>query len=158
QCIEMNSPLALVILMLGTNDFQYCHPYNNAWASAQGISVLVNEIRKAPIEPEMPVPQVLVVCPPSIQMPKGSIAAKFDGAVPRAAGLAEAYRTVCAQLECSFFDAGTVTSSSVVDGVHLDREQHHAVGVSVAKLIEEMTWLADQSRETPKAPAGKSYA
>ena len=34
--------------MLGTNDFQFCHPYNNAWAAAQGVTALVNEIRRAP--------------------------------------------------------------------------------------------------------------
>ena len=27
QRIEINSPLSLVILMLGTNDFQFSHPY-----------------------------------------------------------------------------------------------------------------------------------
>src|SRR5213076_3485630 len=50
QRIEIHSPLALVILMLGTNDFQFCHPYNDAWAAAQGVATLVNEIRKAPLE------------------------------------------------------------------------------------------------------------
>ena len=35
QRIEVNSPLALVIVMLGTNDFQSMHPHN-AWQSAQG--------------------------------------------------------------------------------------------------------------------------
>ena len=55
QRIEINSPLALVILMLGTNDFQFSHPYHEAWSAAQGIAVLVSEIRKAPIEPGMPV-------------------------------------------------------------------------------------------------------
>src|SRR5215475_7012436 len=65
QRIEMHSPLALVILMLGTNDFQFSHPWNNAWSAAQGIAALVNAIRRAPIEPGMPVPPVLVVCPPA---------------------------------------------------------------------------------------------
>ncbi|HJZ65799.1 MAG TPA: SGNH/GDSL hydrolase family protein [Candidatus Acidoferrum sp.] len=45
QRIEINSPLALVILMLGTNDFQFCHPYSNAWAAAQGVSVLIVYVR-----------------------------------------------------------------------------------------------------------------
>src|SRR5580692_11670183 len=49
QRIESQSPLSLVILMLGTNDFQFSHPYNNAWAAAQGIAALVGEIRTAPI-------------------------------------------------------------------------------------------------------------
>src|ERR1700689_3121030 len=72
QRIEIHSPLALVILMLGTNDFQFSHPHNNAWAAAQGIAALVNEIRSAPIEPGMPVPPILVVCPPPIRSPKGA--------------------------------------------------------------------------------------
>jgi lysophospholipase L1-like esterase len=137
QCIEINSPLSLVILMLGTNDFQYCHPYNNAWAASQGIATLVNEIRSAPIEPGMPVPPVLVVCPPATQLPKGAIAAKFAGAEIRSAGLADAYSLVCSQIECSFFDGGSVTASSVVDGVHLDRDQHRALGLALARVVQQ---------------------
>ena len=77
QCIEMHSPLALVILMLGTNDFQFSHPYNNAWSAAQGIVALVNEIRKAPIEPGMPIPPILVICPPPICSPQASSPRNF---------------------------------------------------------------------------------
>lgn len=40
QRIEINSPLALVVLMLGTNDFQSMHQ-NKAWHAAQGIAALV---------------------------------------------------------------------------------------------------------------------
>src|ERR1700675_327618 len=80
QRVEINSPLSLVILMLGTNDFQFSHPYNDAWSAAQGIATLVNEVRKAPIEPGMPVPPVLVVCPPPIHAPQGALVAKFSGA------------------------------------------------------------------------------
>jgi lysophospholipase L1-like esterase len=138
QCIEMNSPLSLVILMLGTNDFQFCHPYNDAWAASQGIAALVNEIRRAPIEPGMPVPPLLVVCPPVTLLPKGSIAAKFAGAELRSMGLADAYRAVCSQMGCGFFDAGGVTTSSVVDGVHLDRDQHRALGVALAALVRQI--------------------
>lgn len=139
QCIEMNSPLALVILMLGTNDFQYCHPYNNSWAASQGIASLVSEIRRAPIEPTMPLPTVLVVCPPVTEAPKGPIAEKFTGAENRCRGLADAYRAVCSQMACPFFDAGTVTTASRVDGVHLDRDQHRALGLAIANVLECMS-------------------
>jgi lysophospholipase L1-like esterase len=44
QRIEVNSPLALVILALGTNDFQYVH-HHTPWHSAQGIGALVQAIR-----------------------------------------------------------------------------------------------------------------
>jgi lysophospholipase L1-like esterase len=135
QRIEINSPLALVILMLGTNDFQFSHPYNNAWSAAQGIAALVNEIRQAPIEPTMPVPPILIVCPPPIQSPQGSIAAKFAGAEQRCPGLADAYRVTSCALGCHFFDAGSVTSASKVDGIHLDQDQHLALGRALADVV-----------------------
>jgi lysophospholipase L1-like esterase len=138
QRIEINSPLSLVILMLGTNDFQFSHPYNDAWSAAQGMAVLINEIRNAPIEPGMPVPPILLVCPPQVRQPRGSIAEKFRGAELRCAGLADAYARVASGLGCHFFDAGTVTSSSEVDGIHLDSGQHLILGNALAELVQSI--------------------
>ena len=135
QRIEIYSPLSLVILMLGTNDFQFSHPYNDAWSAAQGMAVLVNEVRKAPIEPGIPAPPILIVCPPRIRPPKGSIAPKFRGAEQRCAGLSEAYRQVASALDCRFFDAESVTCSSTVDGVHLDADQHLILGNALAEMV-----------------------
>lgn len=135
QKIESHSPLSLVILMLGTNDFQFCHPYNDAWSSAQGISALVHEIRHAPIEPGMSVPPVLIVCPPKFRSPKGAIAAKFRGAEKRAAGLAQAYMQVAADLGCHYFDAETIIRTSLIDGVHLDSEGHSKLGAALAEVV-----------------------
>eukprot|EP00931_Biecheleriopsis_adriatica_P055142 TRINITY_DN32538_c0_g1_i2.p2 TRINITY_DN32538_c0_g1~~TRINITY_DN32538_c0_g1_i2.p2 ORF type:complete len:154 (-),score=17.19 TRINITY_DN32538_c0_g1_i2:223-684(-) len=56
QVIEYNSPLSLVVLSLGTNDFQCTHDHRS-WLSAQGTAKLVQIIRQAPIEPGMPVPE-----------------------------------------------------------------------------------------------------
>ena len=132
QRIEIHSPLALVILMLGTNDFQSMHPHN-AWHSGQGIAALVDAIRRAPIEPGMPVPPVLVAAPPPIRKPKGPIAAKFAGGEDKCSGLAQAYMEVAWSLDCAFFDTASVTTSSRVDGVHLDADQHAALGKAMAK-------------------------
>ena len=134
QKIEMHSPLALVMLMLGTNDFQCVHPHT-AWHAAQGIATLVKAIRQAPIEPGMPIPPVLVIVPPAIDTPQGPIAGKFIGAELKCAGLAQAYRDVCAPLACPVFDAGSVTTSSRVDGVHLDCDQHLLLGQRLAEAV-----------------------
>ena len=138
QRIEMHSPLALVILMLGTNDFQFNHPYNNAWSSAQGIAALVAEIRKAPIEPGMPVPPILVICPPPMDEPKGPIAPKFQGAHQRCHGLADAYRALCADLGCHFFNSADATPASRVDGIHLDPDQHLALARALTPLVSSL--------------------
>ncbi|HUL92692.1 MAG TPA: SGNH/GDSL hydrolase family protein [Burkholderiales bacterium] len=134
QRIEIHSPLALVILALGTNDFQSMHQYN-AWHSGQGIAALVAAIRAAPIEPGMPVPPILVVAPPPIDDPRGPIAPKFAGGEAGSAGLASEYRKVSAELGCHFFDAATVTPSSRVDGVHLDADQHMRLGEAMAGVV-----------------------
>lgn len=134
-CMEKHSPLALVILMLGTNDFQFSHPYNNAWSAAQGIATLANEIRKSPIEPGMPIPPILLISPPPICSPKGVLADKFSGAEQRCAGIADAYRAVSSELGCHFFDAAGVTTSSRVDGIHLDAEQHQALGRALVDVV-----------------------
>jgi lysophospholipase L1-like esterase len=137
QRIEVNSPLALVVLMLGTNDFQSVHQFTAA-QSAQGLATLVQAIQQAPIEPGMPVPPILIVAPPSIQEPKGAIAAKFEGAALRSAGLASALSAMARERACAFFDAGTVTTTSRVDGVHLDADQHERLGVAMAGVVKPM--------------------
>ena len=145
QRIEINSPLALVILMLGTNDFQFCHPHNNGWSAAQGVATLVNEIRKAPIEPGMPVPPILIVCPPQIQSPRGPIAAKFYGAEERSTGLAKAYKHIASDLDCYYFDSGSVLTTNTVDGVHLDAGQHLDLGKALTEFVESI--LTTQSND-----------
>jgi lysophospholipase L1-like esterase len=134
QRIESHSPLALVVLMLGTNDFQSMHPYT-AWHAAQGIGALVTTIRQAPIEPGMPVPPILVVVPPGVEDPRGPLAPKFAGADAKCAGFANACREVATTYACHFFDAGTVTSVSRVDGIHLDADQHRVLGEALAGVV-----------------------
>ena len=135
QRIESHSPLALVILMLGTNDFQSMHPHN-AWHSAQGIATLVTAIRQAPIEPGMPVPPVLIVVPPPFDEPKGPLAPKFEGGPGKSVGLVGEYARVASDLDCHIFDAGTVTPSSTVDGIHLDADQHETLGVTLVDVVQ----------------------
>ena len=134
QRIEIHSPLALVILMLGTNDFQSMHPLT-AQHAAQGIATLVGAIRQAPIEPGMPVPPILIVAPPPVDNPRGPIAAKFTGAAAKSAGLAAAYQAAAAELRCDFFDAGLVTPASAIDGIHLDADQHQRLGGALAAFV-----------------------
>jgi lysophospholipase L1-like esterase len=142
QRIELNSPLSAVILMLGTNDFQFCHPHNDAWSAAEGNAALIRAIRSSPLEPGMPMPEIVLVSPPQIRSPRGSIAHKFRDAESRCAGLADAYRRIASSHGCHFFDVEAVTRASRVDGVHLDAEQHLALGHALAQVMQE---ILDQS-------------
>lgn len=136
EVIEIYSPLKLVILMLGTNDFQCTHE-NNAWMSAQGMAKLVEIIRQSPIEPGMPRPEIMIVVPPKIIEPKGVIANKFQGAEKRCVGLSIELKKITEEQSTLFFDTASVTEGSTVDGIHLDEEQHHLLGEAIARDILE---------------------
>jgi lysophospholipase L1-like esterase len=86
----------------------------------------------------MPIPPVMVIAPPPIGIPAGPIAPKFDGAAAKSEGLADAYRALARELGCHFFDAGTVTGSSRVDGVHLDADQHLTLGDAMVGAVHPL--------------------
>ena len=138
QVIEMHSPLKLVILMLGSNDFQCTHN-NNAWLSAQGTAKLIEIIRQAPIEPAMTVPEIMIVAPPPIIEPKGVVASKFSGSEKRCLGLAQELEKIATVQSVLYFNAGSVTEASTVDGIHLDENQHHILGTAIAHAVSEST-------------------
>lgn len=137
QVIEAQSPLDLVILMVGTNDVQSVHPHT-AWHAAQGVAACIRAVRTAPIEPGMPVPAILVVCPPLPDDPRSTMAEKFAGASQKAAGMPEQMAAVCVELDCAFVDAGTITGPSAVDGVHLDADQHDTLGRALAPRVARL--------------------
>jgi lysophospholipase L1-like esterase len=136
QVIEMHSPLRLVILMLGSNDFQCTHS-NNAWLSAQGTLKLIHIIRQAPIEPGMPIPDIMIVAPPRIIEPKGVVAPKFEGSEKRCVGLAEELEKIAKENSTFYFNAGCITEASLVDGIHLDENQHQLLGKAIADAVAE---------------------
>lgn len=135
QVIEMHSPLDLVIVMLGTNDFQTVHAHTT-WHSAQSVGALIDSVRRAPVEPGMPIPPVLIVVPPAIRVPDGPVMPKFIGGEDRCIGLADAYHNVARSRRCMVFDAGTVTTTSRTDGIHLDADQHIVLGKAIADIVQ----------------------
>lgn len=150
QVVEMNSPLDLIILMLGTNDFQAVHT-NTAIQAACGVAALIQAMGMAPIEPGMPVPPVLLVVPPQISQPKGLMADNFGDVQQKCLGLAEKYMDVSRELKTYFYDASQVVCTSEIDGVHLDKTQHRLLGEALAvettKILGALT--SQQPMKTP---------
>jgi lysophospholipase L1-like esterase len=127
QTMEKHAPLAGVLLMLGTNDFQSMHPHN-AWHASRGAALLIKTLREAPIEPGMPVPPILLIAPPPITVPAGTIAPKFAGGAEKCAGIADAYAALAQEMGVAFFNAGSVVQASPIDGVHLEAASHVTLG------------------------------
>ena len=120
--LSAHMPLDLVILMLGTNDLKAVHGGRAVTAQA-GIRSLAEIVELFPYKPRSAKPRLLIVAPPACG--------------PNAAGgrivseselLAPLYRSLATELDCAFFDAGTVARASTADGVHLDAENTAAIG------------------------------
>jgi export-related chaperone CsaA len=162
QVMEAHSPLDLVIVLLGTNDFQVS-PAFGADDVAHGVVEMVNAMRGAALEPGMSAPPILVIAPPPVREPKGAMADKFRGAADRCHGLGPSLRAQCEQLGCLFLDAADVISVSAVDGVHIDAAEHAKLGHAVAGLLAS-TFAADEARQAgdgappPPSPSGPSMA
>lgn len=135
QVIEMHSPLNLLILMLGTNDFQNSHNHS-AWASAQGVAKLVGIIQQAPVEPGMSIPEIMVIIPPTIRRPRGDIGNKFAGAESRCIGLSEEMQKVAEEKQVLCLDSNDVISASKIDGIHLDADQHEQLADAIVDYLQ----------------------
>ncbi len=137
QVIEMHAPLDMVILMLGTNDFQVSHQ-NNAWLSSQGVAKLIQIIRQAPIEARMPLAEIVVVAPPKMKAACGNMVDKFADGENKSAGHAQALAQVAQEQQVHFFDANSVIQASNIDGVHLDADQHLILGQALAGFVTNL--------------------
>lgn len=135
--IETFSPLSLIIILLGTNDFQAIHNATSKH-SALGLATLITKIKNSPIEPTLCIPEILVIAPPLVLAPAGDLAKKFYGAKRKCKDLAVELEAVAIEEGCYFFDSNTITSASKIDGVHLDEDQHKVLGLEVSKIVENI--------------------
>lgn len=142
QAVEIHSPLSLVVIMLGTNDFQSTHSIDS-WMSSQGVGKLISIVRSSPIEPGMQVPNILVIAPPKIMLPKGAIANKFKGAELRSIGYVDALEKLANEMDVYFMDSNNTVQASKIDGIHLDSDQHGKLGKAVASKIVEINILVN---------------
>ena len=141
--IECHAPLDLVILMLGTNDCQRQHslaPYD----VARSMRMLAQVAQRPPVEPGMPVPEVLIVAPPVVRMPDDpDHEANFfmEGAPEKMALLATYYRRIADEIGASFFDAAKVATVTGEDGIHLDADNTRAIGLALAPVVDGLLGL-----------------
>jgi lysophospholipase L1-like esterase len=131
-CLLSHHPLDLVVVLLGTNDLARSDV--TARDIAAGAGMLVDDIVGSGCGHDGGSPRVLLICPP----PLGRLGDEFRDATEKALELAPHYAAVADARSCAFLDAGAHITSSDVDGIHLEADQHERLGRVVAERAREL--------------------
>ncbi|CDX54966.1 G-D-S-L family lipolytic protein [Mesorhizobium plurifarium] len=139
--LTSHAPLDLVIFMLGANDMKpWIH--GNPVAAKQGIQRLIDIVRGHDYPFDWPAPQILIVAPPAVtRTDNAEFKEMFAGGDDASKRLAPQYSALADEAGCGFFDAGTVATTTPLDGVHLDAENTRRLGQALAPLVRVMLSL-----------------
>lgn len=138
-CLESHKPIDIVVLMLGTNDLK---SYYNLPAGeiAAGASILARMILSSTAGPENAAPQLLLICPPEVgdlsHLPE--IDAKIPQGRARSLQFPRYYEALAQSLGCEYLNSQAITSTSPVDGIHLETSDHAKLGHAIAEKIRRM--------------------
>ncbi len=132
-------PLALVVILLGSNDVATDQRRTSA-RIGEGAAALIRRIRgiDGGVATRYPAPRVLLVAPPPLgEMGRTPIGERFDAAsVEKSRQLAAVYRDVARREGVDFLDAAlAVPEMGGIDGIHLTGEQQVALGEAVAATV-----------------------
>lgn len=139
--LEMNAPLDLVIIMLGSNDCKARFRGHPAWDSALNLRCLLREAGR----PDYgrlcsEKPALLVVAPSALRDDwSGSwVAEEFDaGSAEKSRKLAPLYERAAREYGAAFLDASDYARPGV-DCVHLTAPGHAALGEAIARKAKEL--------------------
>jgi lysophospholipase L1-like esterase len=135
-CLETHKPLNLAVVMLGTNDLKARFSVT-AYDVAEGAGRLAEIIKKSETGPDNSKPEILLVAPPPVAR-LSEYEQSFSGAREKSKGFSEQFRRVSEEYDTYYLDAGKYASSSDVDGIHLEREDHAKLGRAVADRVKEI--------------------
>ncbi len=126
--LETHSPLDAVIVMLGTNDLKARFSVS-AREIALSVEKLIGVIRSY-----VPEARILAVAPVPV-VETGVPADAYRGGAAKSQALAAEMQSI---LSVPVFDAGSVVAVDPLDGVHLTKQGHHALGQALARQIDAL--------------------
>ncbi|MCS7119678.1 MAG: SGNH/GDSL hydrolase family protein [Candidatus Bathyarchaeota archaeon] len=145
-CLRSHRPIDLVIIMLGTNDLKKRFSLS-AFDIAAGIGVLIDIVEGSNCGRGGRAPKILVLAPPPLRRPselkKGltevdQFEETFGDGIEKSRKLSKYIERIAKERGCEFFNTSTIIQTSEVDGVHLDREAHLALGRTVADIVKRI--------------------
>lgn len=135
-CLKSHEPVALLVLMLGTNDVKE-RLGANAYAIGLGMRRLVRKAKTVDCWGPGGAPNLLVVAPPPIgpEVESSPVAGEMGaGAVEKSRRVPALLRSVAAETGCHFLDAGACEFNRV-DFMHLTRRGHAQLAGLLAELV-----------------------
>lgn len=138
-CVMSHAPLDLIIIMLGTNDLKarFNQPASEV---AMGIGCLIHDIKELLPGAGGTLPEIMVVAPPPMLDDLKEWEGIFKNAQQKSRELALQFEIIADSLEVHFCDAGTIVECDPLDGFHINREAHEALGVALAREVEAIGW------------------
>jgi lysophospholipase L1-like esterase len=134
-CLESHRPVDVVTIALGTNDLKarFGMPASDI---AAGAGILVETVGKA-LAAFGQSAKVLLIAPPPI-LEVGCLAEMFAGGGAKSQAFGTHYKAMAAKLGAGFLDAGSVITSSRIDGIHFDLAEHRKLGEAVAAAVTRL--------------------
>ena len=137
--LSSHMPLDMVVIMLGTNDLRKDRN-RNASDIASSVAQLVSIVTEGEWQQRtnFPIPRVLVICPPKLNLQKSAYKAFFEGSLAKSEALPGLLRPLVESAGASFFDAATVVPfAEGPDEIHLTPENHAALAKAVAGEVKK---------------------
>ncbi|GAA0799512.1 hypothetical protein DWX43_13810 [Clostridium sp. AF19-22AC] len=138
-CCDSQSPLDLIILMLGTNDLKARFAVNPE-TIAFGFGRYLDVLKTVPMDGKKP--EVLLVSPILINPAYRDNVLFYDmfgdGAYERSLGFAKAYKAFAEANGLHYMDAAQYGEASTKDGVHMEPQYHERLGKAFAEKVREV--------------------
>jgi lysophospholipase L1-like esterase len=131
--LETHRPIDMVVLMLGTNDLKARFAVTPA-DIARSLASLVDIVRGTPSGPDGGAPDIVLIAPAPI-VATGWLAGHFTGGAAKSQALSPLIAALAKGRDAGFVDAASCGAVDPLDGVHLTKDAHHALGVAVADMV-----------------------
>jgi lysophospholipase L1-like esterase len=134
-CLEKYQP-DYIVLMLGTNDLKASFAQSGEDIS-RNAAKLVRQIQQGNWLKSPKNVEVLLVAPPVI-FEVGYFGQLFAGGAEKSKEFSGYYALRAKELGCAFFDADSVVTSSAIDGIHWEVEQHRNMAQGIAAKLKQI--------------------
>jgi Lysophospholipase L1 and related esterases len=137
--LEANSPLDLVIVMLGTNDCKMrfgMQPWDIGW----GMDLLIQYVKKTNYGRSGKPPKILILPPPAMGNDwSGTILGTVFGptATEKCNQLPEIYQFIADKNQVEFLNIATLAKPGK-DCIHFEKQAHQVIAATIAEKVREI--------------------